>query len=510
MADALNALFAESPFGIARLDCGGGIVGCNAVLARILDYQPSTLSGRAFADAFAAEDRDDVRAQLAKLVMGTARRITMENLRLAGAGGTGTRAVQLFGTVIEGEGELRGLLVHVLEITERYHLEMRFAHAQKLQALGQLAGSIAHDFNNLITVILGSCELLLNDVRPGSPGYDDLAHIRATALRARELVRQLLSFARKQPLRPIPLRLDRAINDLLPLLRRLLGSAITIEVQHAAPLPLARMDPGRFDQVIINLAVNARDAMPSGGRLSLRTTAVSLPAPARVADGALPEGSFVQVEVADTGCGIPKEIIGEIFAPFFTTKAAGEGTGLGLATVHGIVRQSGGHVEVDSAQGAGATFRILLPVAEPVAPAAVDRSTVAPEPRTTGRTNPLRSKATVLLVEDEEVVRRFAARALRGQGWTVREAADGESALSALAGEGGIDLLLTDLKLPDIPGTAVIEQARRARPELPVVLISGELTAEEALDPTDGRLSVLAKPFTLAELVAQAQRLLED
>lgn len=506
MADALDALFAESPFGIARLDCGGGIVGCNAVLARILDNQPGTLCGRAFADAFAAGDRDEVRARLAKLVTGTARRITMENLRLPGSDDSRARAVQLFGTVIEGDGELRGLLVHVLEISERYHLEMRLAHAEKLQALGQLAGSITHDFNNLIAVILGCCEALLVRIGPGSAGHDDLGQIRATALRARQLVRQLLSFARKRPVRPIPLRLDRAIDELAPLLRRLLGPAIALEVQHAAPLPLVRMDPGRFDQVILNLAVNARDAMPAGGRLSLRTAATSLP-PALLAGGARLEGSCVQVEVADTGCGIPPEVIGEIFAPFFTTKSADEGTGLGLATVREIVRQCGGHVEVASESGAGATFRILLPAAEPAA-LAEGGAPAAPGPWPGRPTGPRRAAATLLLVEDEQAVRRFAARALRGHGWTVREAPDGESALSALA-EYGYDLLLTDLQLPDLPGTAVIEQARSARPDLPVVVISGELSAGEGLDPAFGPLAVLPKPFTLVELVAQVQRLLD-
>lgn len=504
MADALDALFAESPFGIARLDRGGGIVACNAALARLLDNQPTTLRGQAFADVFAADDRDEVRARLAQLVTGVARRITLENLRLAGPDDAGARAVQLFATVIEGDGGLRGLLVHVLETTERHHLEMRLAQAEKLQALGQLAGSISHDFNNLIAVILGCCEALLMRTRPGAAGSDELGQIRGTALRARELVRQLLSFVRKQPPRPIPLRLDRAIDDLAPLLGRLLGPAIALEVAHAAPLPLVRMDPGRFDQVILNLAVNARDAMPDGGRLSLRTAAVSLP-DVRPADGARAGGSYVQVEVTDTGCGVPPEIIGQIFAPFFTTKPAGEGTGLGLATVREVVRQSRGDVEVASEAGAGAVFRILLPAAEPAAPAKA-RAEAAPGPE--HRADPRRAAATLLLVEDEAAVRRFAARALRGHGWTVREAADGESALSALA-EDGFDLLLTDLNLPDIPGTAVIEQARNTRPDLPVIVTSGELSAGAGFDPAAGRLAVLPKPFTLAELVAQVQRLLD-
>ncbi|MFO1145422.1 MAG: ATP-binding protein [Rhodospirillales bacterium] len=410
--------------------------------------------------------------------------------------------------MIEGDGELRGLLVHVLEVTERYHLEMRLAHAEKLQVLGQLAGSITHDFNNLIAVILGCCDALMKGTRAGTAGSEELGQIRATALRARDLVRRLLSFARKQPPRPIPLRLDRAIDELVPLLRRLMGPAITLEVQHAAPLPLARMDPGRFDQAIINLAANARDAMPAGGRLWLRTAAVS-PLPAGLADGAPAEGSYVQVEVADTGCGIAPEVIGRIFTPFFTTKPAGKGTGLGLASVREAVRQSGGDVEVASEPGAGATFRILLPAAGP-ARLAEGRAAVAQALRAgRGGGGAAGAAAALLLVEDEDAVRRFAARALRGHGWTVREAPDGESALAALAEDGGFDLLLTDLQLPDITGTAVIEQARNARPDLPVVIMSGELGAGAGLDPAVGRLAVLPKPFTLVELIAQVQRLLD-
>lgn len=511
IADVFDALFEESPFGIARLDSGGGIIQCNATLAQMLGLPVSALKGRAFADAFAAEDRDDVRAHLAKLVMRTARRNSIENLRLAAKDNGAERAVQLFTTAIERDGELCGLLAHVLDTTERYHLEIASAHAQKLQALGQLAGSIAHDFNNLITAMLGSCELLLNETRPGSSGYDDLSHIRATALRARDLVRQLLTFARKQPLRPIPLRLDRAIEDLLPMLRPLLGAGIGIDTFHAPQLPLARMDPGRFDQVIVNLAVNARDAMRGSGRLSLSTQGVSFATPTQLGEVMMPAGPFVQVEMRDTGTGIPKEIIDDIFQPFFTTKPLGEGTGLGLATAYGIIRQSGGYIGVDSALGSGATFRILLPAAEPAmepaensAPASISTwiETRPPQGRST-------RAASILLVEDDEAVRRFAARALRGRGWTVTEAADGESALRAMAGNVPFDVLLSDMTLPDIHGSVVVEQARRGQSRLKVVVISADISAW-AEEEMDRRVSRLSKPFSLAELVTCVERVLVE
>lgn len=507
MTDLAAALFEESPVGIARLDRGGGILICNAALATLLGQQEGSLIDRAFADVFAAEYRDEVRAQLAQLARGAARRITLANVRLGGADeGHEQRAVQVFASVVGGQNEPGELLVHVLDGSERDQGELQSAHDRKLQALGQVASGIAHDFNNLIGAILGSCEMALTEIRAGASGHDDLASVRATALRARDLVRQLLAFARKQPPRPVLLHLDRAIDDLLPLLRRLLGGATVVEVRHAAPLPLVRMVPGRFDQVIINLAVNAGDAMPRGGRLSLRTTAVSRTASAEPGTGVLPAGTYVQIEVADTGSGIAKEVIGEIFAPFFSTKPAGKGTGLGLATVSGIVRQSGGCVEVDSAEGVGATFRILLPAVEPAAIS--DLPAPSPMPPTEPACTPLPG-ARILLVEDEAAIRSFVARALRARRWVVAEVEDGASAIQALRRpDQTFDLLLTDLKLPDMPGTEVIRQARLDRPDIPVVVISGELGTGEAFNPGDRRLLLLNKPFTLTDLVAQVQRLL--
>lgn len=506
---AFATLFEESPMGIARLDASGAIVCCNSVLARMLGTAPDALKGRAFADTFAAEDRDEVQAQLAKLVMGATCKSKTETLRLTATGQGGELAVQLFATVIKYDGEPTGLLVHLLDKTDRYNFEIGLAHSQKLQALGQLAGSIAHDFNNLITAMLGSCEMLLRDSRPGFAGYDDLSDIRSTALRARDLVRQLLSFARKQPLRPVPLRLDRAIEDLLPMLRRLLGAGISIETRHAARLPLARMDPGRFDQVIVNLAVNARDAMQGAGRLALSTRRLCLAAPTQLSGQTLPAGTYVQVDVSDTGAGIPKEIIDDIFQPFFTTKPQGEGTGLGLATVYGIVRQSGGHISVECALGAGATFQILLPAAEPAADAVrpVDLP-ATPASRPLGP--PQRRETNILLIEDDQAVRRFAARALRGHGWSVTEAADGESALKALANGAAFDVLLSDLTLPDMSGLSVIEQARRSHPLLPIVIISADLADEATAEARDDKRFQLPKPFSLAELVSFVERVLAE
>jgi len=513
-ADA-GVLFDECPFGIAWLDTGGGIRRCNPALGRLLGRDPLELVGRAFADSFAAEDRDDARAQLAKLVMGTARRVSIESLRLADGGQESERAVALFVSAVERDGEIAGLLAHVLDVTERRNLEVRFAHAQKLQALGQLAGSIAHDFNNLIAGMLGSCDLLLSRASADDPTGDDLWLIRGNALRARDLVHQLLAFARKQPLRPIPLRLERAVDQLAPMLRRLLGPAITIEVQHEAGLSAARVDPGQFDQVIVNLCVNARDAMPEGGLLTLRVAQVTLAEPTQRGTDIIPAGGFVVVEVADTGSGIPKEIIDDIFQPFFTTKPSGKGTGLGLATVWGIVRQSGGHVVVDSALGVGTTFRLFLPA---VPAAARARAVAAPGERPaapwsqvvagTAAAEAGRTQATVLLVDDEEAVRRFAARALRGRGYRVLEAADGETAMAAMGDGTTIDVLLTDYGLPDMRGTVLVEYARQHHPAACIIVISAELC--ELPEDLEGSppMTLLPKPFTLSELVTCVGRVM--
>ena len=511
MADLLAALFDEAPVGIARLDRDGGIVRCNSRLAVLLGHQPDAIVGRAFAEAFSVGDREPVRALLAELAAGSGRRVTVDNVRLLPVQtGEAMRAVHLVATAIAGDGPPCGLLVHVLDGGKRDRQEPLSDPAQKLQVLGQLAGGIAHDFNNLVAAILGSCELALGEIHPGAAGHDDLVSARATALRARGLVRQLLALVRGQPLQPVPLHADRAIDELLPLLRRLAGSAITLDVRHAATLPPVLIDPGQFDQVIINLAVNARDAMPRGGRLSLRTAAVAETAPAGRGGVAVAAQPWVQVEVADTGSGIPRAIIGEIFAPLFTTKPAGQGTGLGLATVQGIVQQSGGRIEVDSSEGAGTTFRLLLPAARCTAGAAAEPPVPPAVPPPLPPRRALLRAARVLLVEDEGTIRSFAARALRSHGCAVAETGDGARAVQALQQPGQpFDLLLIDLKLPDVPGTEVIRQARSRRPDLPVVVISGELNAGEALDPADCRLSLLAKPFTLAELVARVRCLLE-
>jgi two-component system, cell cycle sensor histidine kinase and response regulator CckA len=511
---ALAALFDESPVGIAVLDAGGVVLAANETLAALLGRVRDGLVGRPFAEMIALEDRDDVSAKLALLLMRTTPRVALEGVRLA-ADGPRERAATLVAAPVIDQGVVAGLLVHAVDGTERRELEARFVHGQRLQALGQLAGGIAHDFNNLIAGMLGFCDLLLSRSTPVHRDYDDLLQIRGGALRARELVRQLLAFARRQPLRPSRVRVDAAIEALLPMLRSLLGPAIAVETMFEATLPRVRIDPGRLDQVIVNLATNARDAMPDGGRLQVSATAVVLHEPAVCRGEPVAAGGYVRIDVADSGCGIPREALDRIFEPFFTTKPAGAGTGLGLATVWGIIRQSGGHLDVDSAAGAGARFSILLPAdtaaedASPLAAHVADAAAAPPSTEPAGSADAASRVPgdpcgrTVMVVDDEAAIRSFVARALRSRGYAVIEAEDGEQALELLAAEPAIDLLITDLALPGADGQTLVAAALSRFADARAIVISAHLDAADVwAEGREQRVSSLPKPFTLAELTA--------
>jgi two-component system cell cycle sensor histidine kinase/response regulator CckA len=361
---------------------------------------------------------------------------------------------------------------------------------------------VAHDFNNLLTAMIGFCDLLLLRHKPGDQSFNDIMQIKQNANRAANLVRQLLAFSRQQTLQPRVLNLTDALADLSNLLRRLIGEHIELRMTHGRDLGLVRVDQGQLDQVIINLAVNARDAMPGGGRLAIRTRNETLAAPERRDAEEIPAGDYVAVEVEDTGVGIPPENLGRIFEPFFSTKEVGSGTGLGLSTVYGIVRQTGGFVLVDSTPGRGTTFTILLPRwrGEDEAPAAAAEASAGD----------LTGAGTVLLVEDEDAVRVFSARALRNKGYTVLEARSGDAALELLEQAGGrIDLLVSDVVMPAMDGPELMRRVRALLPELPVIFISGY--AEERLRrDIDDRADVhfLPKPYNLKQLASKVKEVM--
>ena len=331
----------------------------------------------------------------------------------------------------EGEAEAEGeaAILYALDITEQRQLEQQFAQAQKMQAVGQLAGGVAHDFNNVLQAIIGYSDLLLANHRPTDPSFQDIMQIKQNANRAASLVRQLLAFSRRQTLRPEVLNLGDVLSDLSMLLKRLLGERVELDLRHGRDLWLVKADVNQFEQVIVNLAVNARDAMPDGGKVTIRTANVSAPEAAALNLQGLPAAELVMIEVADTGTGIPPEVMDKIFEPFFTTKEVGKGTGLGLSTVFGIVKQSGGFIYVDSAVGQGTTFRIFLPRHVPTAEERGDPG------RARGRRSPptdLTGQGVILLVEDEDAVRAVNARALSARGYTVLEAASGVEALQII------------------------------------------------------------------------------
>jgi PAS domain S-box-containing protein len=397
-------------------------------------------------------------------------------------------------------GRPTGAVVTFLDITERRRLEEELRQAHKLEAIGRLAGGVAHDFNNLLTVINGYADLLADGLPAGGPDRGYAEEVRKAGARAAALTRQLLAFGRKQVVQPRVLDLNAVLAGMRGMLGRLLGADVALRTEPAPRLPPVRADPAQLEQVILNLAVNARDAMPEGGRLTIRTAAV------RFGDGAEPPGgiapgSYVLLEVADTGAGMTEEVRSRVFEPFFTTKELGKGTGLGLATVYGIVKQSGGHIDVDSAPGRGTTFRVWLPSsAEPVR---------EPEPAAASRPPWGRGEA-ILLVEDDPHVRALAAQFLRQAGYSVVEAPTAPDALSRCAPAAGpIDLLLTDVIMPELSGPVLAQQARQLRPGLKVLFMSGhtdDAVLRRAIRDED--VPFLQKPFSPDALARKVREVL--
>jgi CheY-like chemotaxis protein len=372
-----------------------------------------------------------------------------------------------------------------------------------MEAEGQLAGGIAHDFNKLLTAILSYCDLQLEEVRQGDPIRGDIEQIRLAGQRAAGLTRQLLAFSRRQVLQPKVLSLNQVVTETNGMLRRLVGADIVLDVACDAGLWYTLADPGQIELVLMNLVVNARDAMPHGGRLTIATSNRELSGESGARPNGVRAGSYVALEVSDTGVGIDPGNHARVFEPFFTTKDPGKGTGLGLSTVYGIVKQSGGHITLDSAPGRGATFTMLLPRYlgnEPPASSRVDRR------RLPGGTE------TLLLVEDEAAVRSSARRLLERQGYTVLEARHGADALRLVEESGRpIDLVVTDLVMPEMGGKELAERLRAHRPGLKVLFMSGytekAIAADGVMPPNTG---FVEKPFTVEQLMRRLREILDE
>jgi len=419
-------------------------------------------------------------------------------------------------------------IVYAVETTEQKALETQMAQTQKLNAVGTLAGGIAHDFNNVLTAILLSSDHLLLQARPSDASFADLMEIKRNANRAAVLVRQLLAFSRKQTMRPTVLNLTDVVGDLRMLVDRLIsGTNVKLEVDYGRDLWAVRTDLSQFEQVLINLCVNARDAMPQGGTILIKTRNVSAEEASSFHQADLPAEDFVMVEVSDTGTGIPPEIMDKIFEPFFTTKEVGKGTGLGLSMVYGIVKQSGGYIYPESEVGRGTSFRMFLPRHVPEVPVITQEATqtsaagaaaeqapapaVVPAPA--GEDLDLTGKsAVVLLVEDEEAVRRGGKRMLETRGYTVHEAGSGAEALDIMEElEGKVDIVVSDVVMPEMDGPTLLTELRKTYPDMKFIFVSGY--AEDAFArnlPAGAKFGFLPKPFSLKQLAVVVRETLDS
>ena len=408
-------------------------------------------------------------------------------------------------------------IVYAVEITEQKALETQMAQTQKMNAVGTLAGGIAHDFNNVLTAILLSSDHLLLSARPSDASFADLMEIKRNANRAAVLVRQLLAFSRKQTMRPTVLNMTDVVGDLRMLVDRMTGTNVKLEVDYGRDLWPVKTDLGQFEQVVLNLAVNARDAMPHGGTITLRTRNLPAEEVAALNRRDLPEADYVMVEVQDEGTGISPEILDKIFEPFFTTKEVGKGTGLGLSMVYGIVQQSGGYIYPESEVGKGTTFRILLPrhIEEPVVngdPALAAQTPVATAPVQQEPADLTGDSAVVLLVEDEEAVRRGGKRMLETRGYTVYEAGSGVEALDVMEElNGAVDIVVSDVVMPEMDGPSLLRELRKSYPDLKFIFVSGY--AEDAFAknlPADAKFGFLPKPFSLKQLAVAVREMLDS
>lgn len=486
---AFQRLFqSEESVGLAVLGTDGRIRFANQALQRLCGAGPPPAAGELAAPLFSEDTRGAVAGAIATALGGQAAPTVAA--RLADANLPPDAAVEVFCRPLRGEP---GALLRVADVTARRRIEAQLEQGARLQSVGQLAGGLAHDFNNLLAAISGAAEASLAR-QPDPATTEDLRQILDSAARGARLVRQLLAFASQQSLAPRVVALRQAVQQIAPLLQRLLGRRHPIELSLADPGPRVRVDPTQLDQVLLNLVVNARDAMPNGGTIRVSLAAVRLTEETPVQGSIVPPGDWAVLAVEDQGRGIPPEMLSRIFEPFYTTRRGEGGTGLGLSTVLGVLRQSGGHVGVASRPGYGTVFHLWFPaVQEEVEQAAAPRTEV------TGPAGVRR----VLLVEDETPLRRLAVRALTAAGHEVREAEDAEDALAILE-EGYVpEVMVSDVTMPgEMDGLALGEAVKAKYPEMTIVLVSGYAQRAVGVNLAARGFRFLGKPFRMAELVA--------
>jgi PAS domain S-box-containing protein len=490
---------AVTDYAIYMLDPRGFVVTWNPGAERIKGYTRDEIVGKHFSRFYTPEDRA---AGVPDHALKTARendRYESEAWRLR-KDGTRFWAAVVIDAIRDENGELVGFAKITRDMTERRAMQEQLMQSQKMEVLGQLTGGIAHDFNNLLTVILGNLETISRHVSMQSERLQRaVEHATLGAQRAATLTQQLLAFARRQPLNPKPLDVNQLVGGMSELLARTLGETVNIDIRLAAGVWLVEADSHQLENALLNLAVNARDAMPQGGTLTVRTSNVSAGAPR---DPGAPAGDLVLMSVTDTGVGMSEYVVAHAFEPFFTTKPVGQGTGLGLSQVLGFVAQSGGHIAIESAPNEGSTLRIYLP--RLIADAQVGQAVPAAHQAEVG------GDELILVVEDDVRVRAFSADCLRDLGYQVIEAADAPQALETLQAHPEIRLMFTDIGLPGLNGRDLVDAALKIRPQLKVLYTSGY--AREVITGK-GRLEhdvvLLTKPFTRPQLAARMREVLD-
>ncbi|MDR2267976.1 MAG: response regulator [Holosporaceae bacterium] len=498
-------IFEDAPIGILITNGAEEIHSSNATLRNLLGV--GKIEHISFLDFIADDQKEFVREKLYQLMTGVYQSLAPFEVQF---NQQQQKAVMVYATKIEESKRTRdndGLVMYFVDITETKELQHRFFQSQKMQAMGQLAGGIAHDFNNLLTAMIGYCDLLLEKYMPSDQAFNDVMQIKQNANRASNLVKQLLAFSRQQTLQPKVLNVTDMIGDLCALLKRLLGARIDLKVIHGRDVGFIKVDQIQFEQVIINLAVNARDAMKDGGTLTIQTFPYITKEPKFLRGDTMPPGNYVLIEVVDTGAGIPEKDLNRIFDPFFSTKEKGHGTGLGLSTVYGIVNQTGGFISIESKIGDGTKFSLYFPVSLPTGESALSDDG---EKFTEAKMVDLTGAGTILLVEDEDAVRMFSSRALRDKGYRVIEASNGESALEFIQKEAdSIDLVITDVVMPKMDGPTLMENIKKHNQAMKVIFISGytEDNFRESL-ANDSKVHFLAKPFNLKELAFKVKEVM--
>ncbi len=507
----IREIFDLSPAGIVFLDTEGNVRVYNSTFIKELLKNQKIEVGIPFIELIDAHNRPAFNKALQSFLAGEQAIQTVE-LKFISSPDSPTIAYMGALNYRKKESEdklLGGVALYIFDNREQKRIQLHLMQSKKLQAMGQLAGGIAHDFNNLLTAMIGFCDLILSRHSPADQSFTDIMQIKQNANRAANLVRQLLAFSRQQTLQPKVLDIIEALANLNFLLQRLVGSSIKLKMLYGRELGLVKVDQGQFEQVMINLVVNARDAIGEQGEITIKTSNKTIKSPHHIGHETILPGSYVLIDVLDTGHGIAKEYLPQIFDPFFSTKEMGSGTGLGLSTVYGIVKQTGGYVIVESEPGKGTKFSIYLPQYKGKEVAIETEKEHSPS-----EMKDLTGQGTILLVEDEDAVRLFSKRALVEKGYKVIEARSGEEALSCISSSlqnDKIDLLITDVVMPQMDGPTLVRKAQKILPNLKVIYMSGyaEDSFRRQLDQ-EQNINFLAKPFNLKLLAEKVKEVLDE